>query len=115
MCSACAGHVPVSGGPNSTANKRQSASGSNTLEVTVVFRVPTDPNNPTYDSTYKVSFWEWLTSTKRERQLWRIRRDAAARLAARNQQRRWNDRLDPGRHREPDDEQDGDRTVGKSW
>lgn len=40
-------------------------------------RVPSDPNNPTYDSTFNVGFWRWLTSSKDERKEWARRRNAA--------------------------------------
>lgn len=83
-----------------------------------MFRVPVNSDRPTYDRTFKVSFGRWLLSTRWERREWRRRRDAAARLAASNQQQRWNERLDPDHTRhvqvdarrrdEPDDERDGD-------
>lgn len=40
-------------------------------------RVPTDPDNPTYDQTFKVGFWRWLTSSASERKEWARRRNAA--------------------------------------
>lgn len=40
-------------------------------------RVPTDSDNPTYDSTFKVGFMRWLTSSKAERNEWTRRRNAA--------------------------------------
>jgi hypothetical protein len=58
-----------------------------------VFRVPVDPNAPTFDSTFKVGFWRWLgTSFSKagaaERHEWRRRRDLAAKVAERNQRAR---------------------------
>lgn len=41
-----------------------------------MFTVPADPDNPSYDRTFTVSFWQWLTSSKADRQEWRRRRDA---------------------------------------
>jgi hypothetical protein len=40
-------------------------------------RVPTDPTNPTYDQTFTVGFWRWLTSSAAERKEWARRRNAA--------------------------------------
>ena len=42
-----------------------------------MFKVPTDPDTPTYDHTFTVSFWQWLTSSAADRHEWRRRRDAA--------------------------------------
>lgn len=42
-------------------------------------RVPADPNNPTYDNTFNVGFWRWLTSNAAERKEWARRRNAATR------------------------------------
>ncbi len=53
-----------------------------------MFRVPTDPTNPTFDSTFKVSFWQWFTSGKPERHEWMRRRNAGAKLANANQKSR---------------------------
>ena len=44
-----------------------------------MFKVPTDPNNPSYKQATKVTFWQWLTSSKQQRQDWRTRRDAVGR------------------------------------
>lgn len=58
-------------------------------------RVPTDPTSPTFDSTYKVGFMKWLTSSKAERQEWARRRNTAAQAARTNQNKRaqdWADR-----------------------
>lgn len=52
--------------------------------------VPVDPQNPTWDATFKVGFWRWLTSSKRERQEWFRLRQAAARNQT--QQRQVEDR-----------------------
>ncbi|MEU1761686.1 hypothetical protein [Micromonospora sp. NPDC005652] len=53
-----------------------------------MFRVPTDPATPTFDHTFKVSFWQWLTSKKPERVEWMRRRNAAAKVAMHNQNAR---------------------------
>jgi hypothetical protein len=42
-----------------------------------MFRVPTSAENPTFDDTFDVSFWRWLTSKKDERVEWTRRRIAA--------------------------------------
>ena len=53
-----------------------------------MFRVPSDPNQPTFDHTFKVSFVRWLTSKGPERKEWMRRRNAAAKVAYRNQEDR---------------------------
>jgi hypothetical protein len=50
-----------------------------------MFRVPRDPNAPTFDETFKVGFWRWLGSKAKDRHEWRRRRDLAAKVAERNQ------------------------------
>lgn len=40
-------------------------------------RVPSDPNNPTYDHTFNVGFMRWLKSNAAERREWARRRNAA--------------------------------------
>lgn len=50
-----------------------------------MFRVPSNPDSPTFDDTFKVSFGRWLTSKKTDRHEWARRRNAAAKLAAQNQ------------------------------
>jgi hypothetical protein len=40
-------------------------------------RVPSSADNPTYDETFKVGFWRWLTSSKADRVEWARRRNAA--------------------------------------
>jgi len=50
-----------------------------------MFRVPQNPDTPTFDDTFKVGFFRWLTSKKTERGEWMRRRNAATRLAAENQ------------------------------
>ena len=40
-------------------------------------RVPTDPDNPSYDSTFHVGFKRWLFSSAAERKEWARRRNAA--------------------------------------
>jgi hypothetical protein len=40
-------------------------------------RVPSDPDNPTYDNTFTVGFWRWFTSSAAERKEWARRRRAA--------------------------------------
>lgn len=51
-------------------------------------RVPADPDNPTFDDTFDVSFGRWFRSTAAERKEWTRRRNAAAKLARDNQQQR---------------------------
>lgn len=51
-----------------------------------MFRVPSDPNQPTFDHTFKVGFVRWLSSKPAERKEWMRRRNAAARVAQVNQQ-----------------------------
>ena len=53
-----------------------------------MFRVPSDPHNPSFDATFKVGFWRWLLSNKHDRVEWMRRRNAAAKLAQRNQAER---------------------------
>jgi len=53
-----------------------------------MFRVPSDPHNPSFDATFKVGFWHWLFSKKQDRVEWARRRNAAAKLAQRNQAER---------------------------
>lgn len=58
-------------------------------------RVPADPDNPTFDTTFKVGFMRWLTSSAAERKEWARRRNAAAQTARHNQNARakeWADR-----------------------
>lgn len=60
-----------------------------------MFRVPMYRDEPTFDRSFKVTFWQWLRSSASQRDDWRQRRDAAARLAAYNQRLRgeqlaWN-------------------------
>lgn len=50
-----------------------------------MFRVPVDPNAPTFDEVFKVGFWRWLTSGKVERNEWFRRRQAAVKTASANQ------------------------------
>lgn len=40
-------------------------------------RVPSDPDNPSYDHTFRVGFWRWFTSKSHERKEWTRRRNAA--------------------------------------
>ncbi len=59
-----------------------------------MFRVPSDPVNPTFDHTFKVGFWRWMgTSFSKagadERKEWMRRRDVAARVAQQNQVQRF--------------------------
>lgn len=42
-----------------------------------MFRVPNSADNPTYDDTFKVGFWRWLTSSAADRKEWARRRNAA--------------------------------------
>jgi len=53
-----------------------------------MFRVPMDPERPTFDQTFKVGFVQWLTSKADERREWMRRRNAAARLAQKHQDER---------------------------
>ncbi|MFG2056669.1 hypothetical protein ACGFI9_21865 [Micromonospora sp. NPDC048930] len=53
-----------------------------------MFRVPVDPNHPTFDHTFTVTIGQWLTSRKQQRVEWMRRRNEAAGLAARHQQQR---------------------------
>lgn len=45
-------------------------------------RVPSDPDNPTYDHTFHVGFWRWFTSKGHERKEWARRRNAATHTSA---------------------------------
>lgn len=47
-----------------------------------MFKVPSDPDAPSFDQTYTVGFMRWLTSSAADRREWRIRRDIANRLRA---------------------------------
>lgn len=42
-----------------------------------MFKVPNDPQNPTYDDAFTVSFWQWLTSSAADRKEWQRRKNAA--------------------------------------
>ena len=53
-----------------------------------MFRVPVSAEAPTFDHTFKVSFGKWLTSSAAERKEWGRRRNAAAKVAYRNQEAR---------------------------
>jgi hypothetical protein len=58
-------------------------------------RVPTSATEPTFDQTFRVGFWRWLTSSKPDRAEWARRRNAAAEAARRGQDdrvQRWADR-----------------------
>ncbi|MFC7534591.1 hypothetical protein [Actinoplanes sp. GCM10030250] len=50
-----------------------------------MFRVPADPASPTFDETFRVGFGRWLASSASDRHEWMRRRNAAAKLAGRNQ------------------------------
>lgn len=50
-----------------------------------MLRVPVNPDRPTFDETFKVGFFRWLTSKKTERKEWARRRNAAAKIARDNQ------------------------------
>ena len=54
-------------------------------------RIPADPDNPTFDATFDVGFWRWLTSNADERKEWARRRNAAAQTARHNQNKRAED------------------------
>jgi hypothetical protein len=67
--------------------------------VSNVFRVPSDPTRPTFDQTFNVGFWRWLTSSKADRAEWERRRNEAAELARQGQADRiddWADRHSDG-------------------
>lgn len=42
-----------------------------------MFRVPNNPDQPTFDDTFKVGFWRWLISSAADRKEWARRRNAA--------------------------------------
>jgi hypothetical protein len=42
-----------------------------------MFKVPSDPDNPTYDHTFTVGFMQWLTSSAADRAEWKRRKNAA--------------------------------------
>ncbi|WP_328382955.1 hypothetical protein OHQ88_10620 [Micromonospora zamorensis] len=50
-----------------------------------MFRVPSNPGNPTFDHTFTVSLRRWFTSNKADRIEWARRRNTAAQTAATNQ------------------------------
>jgi hypothetical protein len=50
-----------------------------------MFRVPSNPDNPTFDDTFKVGRMQWLKSSKSERDEWKRRRNLAAKLAQEGQ------------------------------
>lgn len=49
-----------------------------------MFRVPSDAAVPTFDQTFKVGFFRWLSSSATDRQEWATRRNIAAKLAGAN-------------------------------
>jgi hypothetical protein len=53
-----------------------------------MFRVPVDAAAPTFDATFKVGWWRWLTSSRADRVEWARRRNAAAQLAGANLRQR---------------------------
>jgi hypothetical protein len=59
-----------------------------------MFRVPIDSAESTFDDTFKVSFWRWLTSRKPERVEWMRRRNAAAEKAREGQNARGRAAID---------------------
>lgn len=70
-----------------------------------MFRVPSDPQHPTFDQTFNVGFWRWLLSKKHDRVEWARRRNTAAQLARINQNeraRQWAERKQAERQRHPD-------------
>ncbi len=46
-----------------------------------MFRVPLNAARPTFDETVKVGVFNWLTSSRADRQEWARRRNAAAKAA----------------------------------
>lgn len=64
-----------------------------------MFRVPNSAEAPTFDSTFKVGFVQWLTSKGPERREWMRRRNAAAQVARANQNAKaaeWRQRHEQG-------------------
>ena len=53
-----------------------------------MFRVPLNAARPTFDETVKVGVFNWLTSSRADRQEWARRRNAAAKAARVNQNAR---------------------------
>lgn len=53
-----------------------------------MFRVPSNADAPTFDDTFKVGFFRWLSSKGVERIEWQRRRNMAAQTAAANQRAR---------------------------
>jgi len=53
-----------------------------------MFRVPASADAPTFDHTFKVGFFRWLSSNGTERIEWARRRNQAAQLARLNQNAR---------------------------
>lgn len=51
-------------------------------------RIPSNPDNPTFDEVFTVSAWKWLTAAGSLRNEWRRRRNQAAKTAAANQRAR---------------------------
>jgi hypothetical protein len=61
----------------------------------VTMRIPNDPMQPTFDQTFRVGFWAWLTSSADDRREWARRRNVAANTARLNQNTQvgeWADR-----------------------
>lgn len=50
-----------------------------------MFRVPANPDNPTFNNTIKIGLWRWLTSSAADRKEWARRRNVAAKTAQANQ------------------------------
>lgn len=69
-----------------------------------MFRVPANPDAPTFDDTFKVGFWRWLATSfskngAADRHEWMRRRNAATRTARDNQVTAAKAKLDTSRHR----------------
>jgi hypothetical protein len=77
------------------------------------FRVPSDPDNPTFDDTFEVNTRQWMTSSKADRLEWQRRRNAAAKVAKTNQDARaeaWAERkIAEGEARREAKRQDGEQ------
>lgn len=50
-----------------------------------MFRVPASADAPSFDQTFSVGFFRWLTSSAADREEWTTRRNIAAQLARENQ------------------------------
>lgn len=60
-----------------------------------MFKVPADPHAPSYDRTITIGFWQWFTSSKADRQEWKVRGDIANRLRAEQAKAARNAKYEP--------------------